>query len=298
MALAHEGSIVFVITKPLQLIVSLAILAGTRSARRTELYVIDSFAGAREICDRLLRINGGAKISFFLSHAEAYKAVEVGGFDEIFIDSDVGWKNFYRLRRLKCSFKKTKINVYEEGVGSYRDDLYSPLRQTIFGLLGVAWHFGGCRYTDNIYLFESDRYVKKFPKAREKSVQISESFISFLRANLDELKFIFNGGRVADKCIGHSFDECTVYLTDWKLREAGISYLYSSHGLKIIKPHPHIKDIPVPADCLVADAWIPAEILLFELLERFKKITVLHHGSSSAHYLHAERIQFVQIPIF
>src|SRR5690606_35901220 len=104
---------------------------------RTKAYlvIVDSFFNARSVYERMKSTDwefSGLSFEFFVSRSEAHQFVRMHKVNNIFIDADVGVRKYFDLLRMKLNNRLLSINVYEEGIGTYRTDLYPGVKKLIF----------------------------------------------------------------------------------------------------------------------------------------------------------------------
>jgi len=286
-----EGSSAFLITKPLQLMVALSILRQSKWASPPSFLIADTFEDAEAVFARLPATYGNdLNAKFFLSQKEAYRHLGNNSYTNVFIDSDVGAKKFLMLSLFKLRNIQSSIYVYEEGVGTYRTDLYAGWKAKLFDYIGIATYFGGCRFTDSIFVFDPIEYEQKFARVAGKVRRISTTLEEFLVADGGKLNsvFGFQGESLGKQCSG----VCKVYLSAWAIDEKFLEYFTRLPGDLYIKPHPHILGTILPSDIAIIASGVPAELVVKNLLERYEFIEVFDHRSSVRQYIKSKRISF------
>ena len=287
----------FIITKPLQLMVVMTIIEQLPDEIIKELIVIDAFFGAKKIVEELTISNPKwQRTVFFENSSAAFRHCIKLRYDSLFLDSDVGFRKNIDLIRLKLSTPKTRIAVYEEGLGSYRNDIYYGARKRILSLIGVGVHFGGNWLTKEIYLFQPSDYINN---CLEKTVDvilikmvISQLILKY-EIEFDELfKLAELKSYLTD---ASSNNVCDIYLTSWSWSSEAIKRLKQSDSCRIVKFHPHIKEVILSSEFqfdVSVPPEIPAEILITIASKIFKNVRVLHHGSSVVRYLNLKNVNF------
>lgn len=278
--------------------VALTIIKQIDSRIEIEFLFVDSFFGAKNVSSALDRESGfKGRVKFFKTHNQVHTHTRKAGYDRIFIDSDVGLRNFLTLLRFKTNNFQAKIAVYEEGLGTYRIDLYRGLRRFL-GYFGVGIHFGGCFFTDEIFLFNCSEYRKNFPGNKTSILQIEEKIDTFITGNLLILNKIF--GYSNNFFPTQSKDKnksCLIYLTNWTIKNEVIEKLNSINCVKIIKPHPHLKNFSYKKTNTFIEiaGCIPAELLVANISNYFEEVIIYHHGSSIVRYSTVENVKFILI---
>ena len=287
----------FIITKPLQLMVVMAIIEQLPDEISKELIVIDAFFGAKKIAEKLTTSNPKwQRTVFFENPSAAFRHCRERRYDSVFLDSDVGFRKNIDLMRLKLSTPKTRIAVYEEGLGSYRQDIYHGAKRGIFALMGVGVYFGGNWLTKEIYLFRPNEYINNFLEKTADVIHI-KTFISQLiikyKTEFDEL---FELAELkSDLARASSNNVCDIYLTSWSWDGETMKRLMQCDSCRVVKFHPHMKGILVSSEHqfdVSVSPEIPAEILITIASKIFKNVRVLHHGSSVVRYLNLINVNF------
>lgn len=289
----------FIATKPLQILVALAVADQLNSKAAKHLVITDSFMNSSDIYER-------AKVSLtavfnqikYQTIPAAYDEVGKQNYSRLFIDSDVGMRRLAQLMFLKVRRPKTRIYVYEEGIGTYRGDLYSSHRRAIVSFFGAGTHFGGCILTAGIYLFKPELYQQRFKRRPEIIKRIKLSIPELIRKFDDELSFLFSLGDLEDQLHNSKSEPgCILYLSSWDVDHDVLRQLAAQKGPKIFKPHPHVREppAPIPANFLIVDGSLPAEILIPRLLIKFGSVRIFHHGSSVASYIDLPNVEFQHI---
>lgn len=285
---------VFITTKPLQILVAVSIIKQLEIEKSSRLIIIDSFRNAELVCERMASAEWSLKnleLAFMKSRKEAHRFVLTNKARNVFIDGDVGVRWFFDLLYLKLFFRNRKINVYEEGLGTYRTDIYPNLKKKLFNFLGIGTNYGGCVFTDNIYIYDKCEYLKNFPKLREKVIRITCGVFDIISDEVEFWSRVFGPLPVVVK----DNNECRIYLSSWKLDEKFLILFRNMSGDKYIKPHPHIKENLKLEFADVIPGGIPAEFILMDLVKKYKNVKVFHHGSSVERYILAKNLEFKKI---
>jgi hypothetical protein len=292
----------FVITKPLQLLVVLAIIDQLPGDTISDLIVVDAFFGAKDTSERLADSNPKwRRASFFKNHDAAYKHCKSQKYDRVFIDSDVGLSKNIDLIRIKLSHLKTRICVYEEGLGSYRSDLYYGFKRKLLDFVGAGTRFGGNWLTKEIYLYRPAEYISRFPDSRVEVVQIGTSIADLIHRYEREFRKLFDLVTLQSNLKNFGSNEvCDIYLTSWRWDEDVMRRLQQCESCRIIKFHPHLKEnysLIANSFDVLAQSNIPAEILIASVAAIFKKVRVMHHGSSATRYLNINNVEFSEVKL-
>lgn len=292
---SHVKDHAFIVTKPLQLMVALSIMHQLEISERSQVIVVDAFAGARGVAERLAFLPepfSGISVEFVDSVRTAYHLVRQNRFSVIFIDADVGVRKCIDLLRSRLSNFELDIRVYEEGLGTYRKDLYRGIKRSLLDFLGVGTRFGGFRLTSKLYLYAPDDYRESFPTSKVSLELIVKPLSAFIIDNFTLLSRLFDYKPPAFT----KSHRCNLYLSNWAIDDLFISRFLALLGDSYIKPHPHITDFKNNnPHSLVVDPAIPAEIAILGLLELYESVDVYHHGSSVARYIANDSLNYITI---
>lgn len=290
-------SIAFIVTKPLQLMNAMSIIDQLSINDSAKILMVDSFCGAEEVARRFptFASRWGA-VSIFRTHREVYAHILTRDYQVLFIDSDVGLRKYLTLASLRLRRRKLIVNVYEEGLGTYRTDLYSRTKGTILKALGIGTYFGGCGFTSNLFLYSPCEYLLVVRPKKDKLIKIEKTLSDFIRENLDILNSLFVGGApLLPPDIARDLRQCSVYMTNWEIDNGFLGRFGNFPGLKLLKPHPHLKSRITSGALIIVSGTLPAEILVSELAQKFDMVTIYHHGTSTERYIKTKNVRFVQV---
>lgn len=285
----------FVVTKPLQLIFATSIIRQLGIAERSTLVITDDFKDALAVCKRLQLLKwdlSPVDIRYCADRSKAEQFASGLGAKILFVDSDVGLKRFLLLMKTQIRSQRPEIWVYEEGHGSYRTDMYqNDTKRRFLESLGIGTHFGGSRFTNGIYLRDPDLYVDRFPFPGIKVRRIEHGPSETIGRDLETWANIFAFSPVKPD----QEKACAIYLTDWSVHQEGMSRLNAFSGDKLMKPHPHMKTPPALPGIEILSATAPAELVIMDLLDKYPRVSVFHHGSSCERYVVDERLTYVRL---
>ncbi len=274
--------------------VALSIIKQLEIAGTSHIIVTRTFAGASGVAERLAHLEApfsGISIVFAQSIPEAYQLLRRQRFSEIFIDADVGVRKFFDLLRIRFRHWRANINVYEEGLGTYRTDLYRGMKKSTLQLIGIGTRFGGSSLTSKLYLYSPSDYKRLFPSDGPTLIKIEEQLSTFINKHLVNLNDIFDyksDYKVTSK-------DCLIYLSSWSVDQYFIKQLGLLSGDQYIKLHPHITDFDEIGSGNYIDPSAPAEMVITELLTFYDNIDVYHHGSSVMRYIKSDRVSYNNI---
>lgn len=287
---------VFIVTKPLQFMVAATIIDELGLSAVADILVTDTFAEAAEFVYQYHGVGPRwGRIGLFPSIREAYRyARDECRYSALYIDSDTGVQKMLTLARLKMKHPSAPILVYEEGVGTYRRDIYPPVKRELIHRLGAGAAFGGSPLTSGIFVYDVDAYQSRVGRFGGTPYLIETELAEFIAANAAVLGRLFG---VPDTLPSTASDTCTVYLTNWTPDEKVIREISDRPGDCFVKPHPHLSsaDGALFGGVRLLPAGIPAELLIMKLRASYSRMTVLHHGSSTATYLPAHGVEYETI---
>ena len=292
-----EVEAVFVVTKPLQLIVA-EIIKQQLGYKKCSLLIINQFADAQNVCNRVRDHEDWEEVVFFTNRWSAVKFL-IGGvsFSSLYVHEDAGLKHHIRMKVVKFFKKSIQINVYEEGIGSYRVDVLKPsLKKKLYNMLGIGVVFGGSKYTNLFYLFEPNRISIAQQTVREKVRRIETSLVAHLESQLKRYQYYFDTEECFKDLQGLV---CILYLSSWQVDESFINklpHLTDERATLVFKPHPNIKNyLNYNLFDFVVPNRVPAELLLIHLANSFESVKVFHHNSSAAQYVSSSGIEYQNI---
>lgn len=273
----------FIVSKPLQYINALNI----PSRGKRSLILVDGFINARDFYQNVAKLNFWDKISFCNTTRDAYLFLtqNVSREDFVFIDSDYGLIKMYLLSRIRTS----NIFVYEEGEGSYRNNLLKRTNKNvifnnILRLLGVKEHFGGSKFVKGIYVYDHQKFINNVSTFSNRLFHFKNNFID----NLDIYRhhFHFQNSEI-DKIIS-SIPETTrinIYLTTYYYNMSIEKYVHEyDTEFWMIKPHPQIAFNINPLFQVNISPSIFMELLILRFVNERYNFRVYHEGSSTLQY--------------
>lgn len=275
---------VFICTKPLQILMCLPL----KKSEEDEIFLCDYFNRSLEISKKISTSGVFIKSKWFKTKKQAIFAAAKLRPQKIYIDSDIGLSNLTYLAAAKLISPKTTFHVFEEGIGSYRDDIItSKAKRTIYKLLGAATIFGECTLTESIYLTDPHSHKDKIPKLKTKIEKIPSSIVETIDKNREALEEVFS---IKSIRLHQDSDQATLYLTDWNIEPKKIIDKLRSNKNAYIKPHPHtskesMAELEKHQNIILLPSAPPAEIIAATLLKKHSLLNLIHRNSSAAHYL-------------
>lgn len=291
--LTSKPSIAFVAERPLQIINAISICEQLKLAGDVDILVANSFADAPGITERLSQAFGLYNFHSFPDYHSAISHHLTKSYDELFLHWDVGFGTSKKLRDIKRRHPKLRISVYEEGVGTYRDDIYHGLKREIFRALGLPINVGGSKYTDRIFVYNPEEYFRSTPKWPRQVISIDKTVEEFIRQNYWKFSSVFDPDHFLAGVSPALAEDCVIYLSGWDFEEHDADMHFSESSFNILKLHPHCRLEVTPTAAAVAPNSLPAELLIYVAAERFANVKVIHKGSSTSRYVTSENVTFV-----
>lgn len=218
-------------------------------------------------------------------------------FDSLFTDNDRASKYL-----LLAPFKRRYLCVFEEGVSTY----YSSYLYEMKGLKQLKWRlssiirgsgfrFGEGRKTDLVFVTLPGTYARLNPRQAHK-VRHCAGLIGEVRRHWDSWCAVLRPSleRLAS-------GPAALVLGTWgggAISRERLAQLKALHGTLVFKPHPHDGRSWADRDILVLDQpWVPAEVWVRLLADRFDQLTVYHYSSTTELYCLdlLERVRFVDL---
>lgn len=284
----------FIITKPLQLMVALSIASQEKFKTKSIFVIVDSFSGAHKVATNLLSNFTCLQVPIFVSSVKkAFSFVKNKKIENLFIDGDVGLQKFISMALLKIKNLRIQIKVYEEGIGTYRDDMYSGVKKNLFLFFGVGVYFGSSRFVDKVYVFNADEYAEKIPRFAHKTKTIQVSLVQTILDNLDQIKNLFDYDETELSLVKNK--KCKIYLSSWEVNNNFIKWMGKFNDDLYVKLHPHLSEFNTNEKIQFIKTGIPAELLLLSLIDRYEFIEVYDHNSSVRRYVAHEKIQYTLV---
>ena len=274
--------------------ISLSLIRQLNLFNNAQLKIIDYFAGAEGVSKGFSGLDweySCVKVSLFDSHRAAYLDCIKDKTEQLYIDSDASFQRHLDLITMKAFRPRIKINVFEDGVGSYRTDLYVGAKKKIFDVLGIGTFLGGSPFTDSIFIYEDEKYGNIFPSVKCNVNKIEEPLFETISRLEPDIHRIFS----YKPSLKRENETCIVYLSSHHVDTAFVDSLKGAGGDVFVKLHPRIKKFENIPGIEFLDTNVPAEIILRDLSVAYKYVEVYHHGSSAEQYVDVEQIKFIKI---
>lgn len=294
-----NADVAFIISKPIQFLISLAIINDYYSGISVDFLVIDDFCDAYKFSYSIGLSEHNNSINhaiYCIDHYEAFRKLKNKKYTTIFMDSDVGFVRHLQFIKYKLT-SNARINIFEEGLGTYRNNLYGHIKKFTLKIIGVGTHFGGSIFSNEIYLYNVDAYKLIFGNCIIIK-QINTGIDSIIKKRKNLLYDLFGLANYKELLNIANQDKCTVYLSSWGIDYTTIKLLAGLDDTFYIKLHPNIKIVSknlLEYEKFIIPHSIPAEILLGHLSDIFKEVLVFHHGSSVVNYINRKNILYKKI---
>jgi hypothetical protein len=286
---------IFVTERPTQIITAIALCENLELSEEVQILVADRFKDASTIVGRFSESESRFSFRLVASYDEA---IEIAGSElpaHIFIHWDMGFGTQRRLRSLRRRNKGNRISVFEEGVGTYRQDIYPPIKKLIFRFLGFPVNIGGSRYISDIYVYDREKYLSNALVRPRDVNQIEPGLDGIVAARQAQFVSIFSAEELIESLEGSDRGVCTIYLSDFNFKDSDLKGLFPERGVRVLKLHPHCQARVLRNDILVAPTSLPAELLIMIASRIFNSVIVYHAGSSTAMYIHQDNVKFQDI---
>lgn len=289
-------NVAFIVERPLQILIALAIVEQLhdRKSKNVIFMIADSFHDAEGIYHRI-NASYGDEIEFryFSSYSGAIEHSVVSKFDELFIHWDVGFGTQFRLRRILRNNPNLVINTFEEGVGSYRSDIYKGVKKFLLNALGFPMNTGGSKYTNSMYVYRVKEYFEKVKRPARNVIGIKRNLSALLDLHREKLISVFDPSDFLSQIEMKGDGQCLIYMSNWNFKAEDLDVYSSFSGVKLLKLHPHIKNMPVGrvGDFLVVPNSMPAELLIGRACSIFDDVSVFHKGSSALMYIESDNLK-------
>jgi len=289
------GKAIFIVERPLQILTAIAIFEQCRFAGRPEVVVANCFNDAPAITHRLAKTF--SHMFDFYSVPDYQSAIECcknNQYDHVFLHWDIGFGTNLRLRSIQRRNRGVAFSIFEEGIGTYRDDIYPPFKKMLFKFLGLPVNNGGSSFSKEIYVYDPDEYRRKVTKPAPKVIQIVQP-LSKLIVRYEHLFLqVFDPDRFVERYLKNLRGKvCIIYLSDWNFSFEQTSGVFSEASINILKLHPHNKsEITSDGSFMVAPNSLPAELLIISMARQFAEVRVFHCGSSAQRYIDIPNVTF------
>lgn len=212
---------------------------------------------------------------------------------ELYIDGDIGTRLALYLLMFRVLSGCKEIYVYEEGIGTYRNDIYPDgIKRKLFDFLCIATYFGGSWFCKGVYVYKPEKYIESHNLKKGFSVRkLPVLMWDYIEANYEYLCWLYD----FDEASIPNGDAVELYLSSYAAERKILDEYNNTNKSHFVKLHPHLKVNEYynefPNLNFIGNS-VPAELLIFKLSLNFEKVTVLHHGSSASVYMPNKNITY------
>ncbi|GAB3421205.1 hypothetical protein [Niabella aquatica] len=291
---------VFVVSKPLQYFNTTNI----DDSNSKILLIIDGFKEASTFFIQVQKkSNYWDEVLFFANSSKAFDWLFQNRniIQTLYLDGDYSLSVLKVLRKLK----NVDIYVYEEGVGTYENNLKMTTTRNLvknftlftrlkvyafiflYKLIGLKNFQGGNKFTKGIIVYNVERHKICVPEFRKKRKTFKVPFVEHLSTCVDRDILYTMNINLLDKVRGR---KVLLYLTSWTINPA-ISKVLDKHlgYISIAKPHPHIKGekrkkLEELGFNYISEGRDLVEFLLNDILLRCEELLVVHENTSALAY--------------
>lgn len=287
------------VERPLQILIALAIIDQSDREFKNHICVANCFQNADHVVHALnaLLSSQGIQFSFFETYDEALFFARDEKYSEYYIHWDIGFRTNLRLIFFKLVFPNSKIFVFEEGRGTYRDDIYSGLKKYLFKKMGIAVNCGGHNAVEKIFVYSPSEYIASVTKPAKLVDLIKLSIAGVMEKYEHAILCAFDHGKFLQTLSTRRSDECIVYMSDWKFEHSDLNFIQVDGTTKILKLHPHAMTIGrlLREDFVICPNELPAEMLITKIQTIYRTTKIFHQGSSVSRYINSESVELVDL---
>lgn len=298
----------YIISKPLQFFNA----SNIEDKNCKVLFIIDAFNDAKSFFNNVKNNSKNwNSIYFFNSYSEAFNFIKINKFSKLFIDGDYSSSMINELK----SLKNINIFVYEEGLGSYTNNIRNLVQKNKFGegtfLQKIKWNLatlylkmqghgnfhGGFKGTQGIYVYNQELHKKNKPNFKKEVLNFKMPFLDHLKKFEDRNIISSNYHELLNLVKGK---QVLLYLTSWDI-DPKIEDILSEYQdyFKILKPHPHINEDKLKFLENKFDYQIKGgnmvEFLISDLIEVVDNLVILHKNSAAL--LHIKSANIIEIQL-
>lgn len=285
---------IFICERPTQIITALEVCNQLADKDETEILVAERFDDAQGIVERFSKMYPAVNFTLKVNYTDAINFMFSKLPASVYIHWDMGFRTQFWLARAR-SVAGTRISVFEEGIGTYRQDIYPSLKRKIFCLFRIPVNIGGSKHIDEIFVYNKSVYSKVSYKKPLKVTSINRSLAESVLLRENELIEVFGATRFLCSIKEQMSNRCNILLSNWNFSATDLALIYKTSDTNIVKFHPHCEERVLGHDLLNAPRSMPAELLLLILSRLFPLVFVYHYGSSVEKYIKEKNITFIDM---
>lgn len=231
--------------------------------------------------------------------ADYYNYIKNHRINYLIVENDASVRMFAFMLIAKLKNQVKALYVFEEGIGSYRNDLHTGFNKLLRILTLIGPHYGASIFCKHIILYEPEFYNKKFHS--RKAIPFSIKFIDGLKKH--QILFHKLCGDLPPN-IDVLNQKILLYITNHSIDRDILSKMIrekNSYDVLYIKPHPHIKILDcIPKEIRIIQTNILMEFIISELLCKDNNLTIWHQASTSLIYFtnKVKEKNFIKFPIY
>jgi hypothetical protein len=274
--------IAFVVERPIQIVTANAIINQLDIADRSDILISRGFYGARGVAARIGASGCLPGVAAFDDYRSAIEHATSGKYQEVFFHWDVGFGTNKFLYRARIKNPNLTFSLFEEGIGTYRQDIYSGIKKALFRIYGLPINVGGSRFVSRIFVYNPKMYIEKATRRPGIVTKVETSIAEEIQSSWGLYSHIFDEQHFLDNLPASRGSYCRIYLPNWQFDERKARSFFLQNTINIIKLHPRCTDFLDIENALKAPPSIPAEMLISAAAMIYDRVFVLHSGSSTA----------------
>lgn len=291
---------VYICSKPLQFF-NIKNIGEIEGMSRKKVLIIDPrFSNGKSFVELLRRYdNDWDEIISMNGQNHYYDYIKSHKINYLFVENDASFKMTMYMCYAKLFKRVNKLFVFEEGIGTYRNDLHRGLDKVVRNVIGVGSHYGASFFSDNVILYEPGLYNKKFNS--KKAIPFANTFVEGLKKNDVLLSMVCD--RVPSE-LEMKNKKILMYISNHTIDNNIILKMVdekNKYDFICVKPHPHItKFDDIPDGIFVVKTNILVEFIIYNMLKNGNNLTVWHQASTSLVYFMdmINSHNFTSFPIF
>ena len=271
----------YIVSKPIQFINILNI--DKFDENNSHLFLINSFVGAKELYDYLLKTSHWNQIIFLNNDLSAYQYIikHKNLYNYLYTYSDFGIKIRWYFHRLKG----INIYLYEEGYYSYQNNQnceFPFLHKLFFALIDCTLHpqlcIGGSKCVKSIYVYRPQLYTLLKPNSNAKPLKFKDSLFDNVLKHKVLNYFVYKSD------FDYTNKKVLLYISYWNINDK-IQKILDQYvdAIKILKPHPKLlitDEFSKMFDIVIPNKYM-AEMVIAYLLDKVCELTIVHDNSTS-----------------
>lgn len=284
----------FVVARPLQIITAISICQQV-AARNVDFIVVGWFTDSEMITERLKVAYPHFHFHLESDYKSAIRKVRSIKYTELFLHWDVGFQTNIFIAQLMTFNPNARLSIFEEGIGTYRTDIYPPVKRRLFKWIGLPTNIGGSKFTSRIYLYDKKKYEQDAGINRPRDVlQMHNSPLQFYEGNRTEMHYVFDPNSFLERIADAERGGCVIYLSNWNYKEREEMGYFEEGSTNVLKLHPYCAyEVIHDFGGMLAPRGLPAELLIYSAINNYDSVTVVHKNSSVQLYATDDKVKFI-----